>query len=174
MRLFLSAILAVSFLSLPVHAEESLMRKPAPGAAAPAAPAPVTNETMQSFYKELQGARADVLAKNVTLNAEEAAKFWPAYAKYQEEQKAITAPQLDAVKTYVNAYTHGSLDDKTALALFDAELTRDVEMNKLRRKWIAEFQKFLPARTAARVMQVDRRLGLAGQMEIAARLPLVK
>jgi len=36
-----------------------------------------------------------------------------------------------------------------------------------------EFQKILPARTAARVIQIDRRLGLAAQLAISAQLPLI-
>lgn len=46
-------------------------------------------------------------------------------------------------------------------------------MNVLRQKYLSEFQKVLPARLAARVMQIDRRLALATQMELASRIPLV-
>jgi hypothetical protein len=171
--IFVIPVLA-AILSFPVHAAESLMRKPTPGAPAPSAPIPVSDEVMKAFHQDLQSARADIMAKNLTLTAEEAAKFWPAYAKFQEEQNAITAPQLESIKNYVNGSTQGTLDDKMALALVDANLTRDLDMNKLRRKWLAEFQKFLPARTAVRVMQIDRRLGLAGQMEMSARIPLAR
>ena len=46
-------------------------------------------------------------------------------------------------------------------------------MNTLRNKWLAEFQKILPARIAARVIQIDRRLSLAAQLSISSQLPLI-
>jgi hypothetical protein len=47
-------------------------------------------------------------------------------------------------------------------------------MNTLRRKWLSEFQKILPKRTAARVIQIDRRLGLAMQVSISSQMPLIE
>jgi len=38
---------------------------------------------------------------------------------------------------------------------------------------MGEFQKVLPARLAARVVQIDRRLALATQMQLVSRIPLV-
>ena len=66
-----------------------------------------------------------------------------------------------------------TLDDAAALGLIDAHFERDAKMDALRRKWLAQFQKVLPTRLAVRAMQIDRRLSLATQMEIAAQIPLV-
>jgi len=46
-------------------------------------------------------------------------------------------------------------------------------MNALRQKWLGEFQKVVPTRIAVRAMQIDRRLSLLAQAELASRLPLV-
>jgi hypothetical protein len=46
-------------------------------------------------------------------------------------------------------------------------------MNALRQKYLGEFQKVLPTKLAVRAIQIDRRLALATQMEIASRIPLV-
>ena len=66
-----------------------------------------------------------------------------------------------------------NLDDATALSLVKAHLERDGRMNALRLQWLGEFQKVLPGRLAARVIQVDRRISLAQQMEIASQIPLI-
>jgi hypothetical protein len=66
-----------------------------------------------------------------------------------------------------------TLDDAGALSLMRAHLDRDAKMNALRQKWLGEFQKVLPTKLAVRAMQIDRRLSLAAQMEIASRIPLV-
>lgn len=47
-------------------------------------------------------------------------------------------------------------------------------MNTLRMKWLPEFQTILPTKIAARVIQIDRRLGLMSQIELAARIPLIQ
>jgi len=35
---------------------------------------------------DMQSSRADIMTKNVTLTAEQAAQFWPVFDKYQKEQ----------------------------------------------------------------------------------------
>ena len=111
------------------------------------------------------------MAKNMTLTAEQAAKFWPLFDKYQKEQNVIMDAQLKGIQKYVEQAD--SLTDAGALALMQAHLDRDAKMNTLRRKWLGEFQKVLPAKVAVRAMQIDRRLSLAAQMEVASQIPLV-
>jgi hypothetical protein len=96
----------------------------------------------------------------------------PLYQKYQAEQNAIIDEQLKGVVQYVAKYD--TLDDATALTLIRAHFDRDTRMNALRQKWLPSFQEVLPTRLAARVIQIDRRLSLVQQMEIAARIPLVR
>jgi hypothetical protein len=54
-----------------------------------------------------------------------------------------------------------------------AHMDRDAKMNAQRRKWLGEFQKVLPTKLAVRAMQIDRRLSLAAQMEVASQTSLV-
>jgi hypothetical protein len=128
-------------------------------------------EAMKAFRSDLQASRADIIAKNVQLTAEQAAKFWPLFERYQKEQSAIIDAQLKGIQQYAEKYD--KLDDATALALVKAHLERDSKMNALRQQWLGEFQKVLPGRLAARVMQVDRRISLAQQMEISSQIPLI-
>ena len=51
-------------------------------------------EAMKAFRADLQASRADIIAKNVQLTAEQAAKFWPLFERYQKEQSAIIDGQL--------------------------------------------------------------------------------
>ena len=41
------------------------------------------------------------MAKNLTLTAEQAAKFWPVFSAYQKEQNAIIDDQLKDIQKYV-------------------------------------------------------------------------
>ena len=145
------------------------------------APAKQTSATTQSGEKvedviqamrlDLQSSRADIMAKNMTLSAEQAAKFWPVFDAYQKEQNGIIEGQLRDIKKYVESYD--TLSDASALALMQAHFARDTKMNALRQKWLGEFQKVLPTKLAVRAMQIDRRLSLAAQTEVTSRIPLV-
>ena len=129
------------------------------------------DDTLRAIRSDLQGERSDIIAKNVTLTADQAAKFWPAFQQYQEEQNAIMDAQLKGIQQYVDNYER--LDDAGALALINAHLDRDRSMNALRLKWLGEFQKTLPTKIAVRVIQIDRRLSLAHQIQFSALIPLV-
>jgi len=129
------------------------------------------DDVIQAMRLDLQSSRADIMAKNMTLTADQAAKFWPVFNAYQKEQNSIIEDQLRDIKKYVESYD--TLSDAGALALMKAHFTRDSKMNALRQKWLGEFQKVLPTKLAVRAMQIDRRLSLAAQTEVTSRIPLV-
>lgn len=143
---------------------------PAQQASATTASTPTVEDALKALRADLQSSRADIMAKNLTLTADQAAKFWPVFNAYQGQQNAIIDEQLKDIQKYVDGYD--SLDDATALGLMKAHLERDAKMNALRQKWLGEFRKVLPAKLAVRAMQIDRRLALAAQMEIASQIPL--
>ena len=160
------------FLILAIVATFSASPVGSPASRTPQAGAPLsTDEVLRTFRADLQANRTDLIAKNVPLSAEQAAKFWPLYQKFQAEQNAIIDEQLKGVQQYVAKYD--TLDDATATAWIKALFDRDARMNALRQKWLPSFQEVLPTRMALRVIQIDRRLSLVQQMEISARVPLV-
>ena len=135
-----------------------------------AASTPTIDEALKAVRADLQASRADIVAKNVPLTADQAAKFWPAFAEYQKEQNVIMDEQLKGIQKFVDSYQ--TLDDAGALGLINAHFDRDNRMNAVRQKWLAEFQKIVPTKLAVRVMQIDRRISLAQQIQIAAHIPL--
>ena len=138
------------------------------------APSPVTpaivDEMLLSVRADLQSSRSDIIAKNVALTSGQAAKFWPMFESYQNEQNVIMDDQLKGLQRYIDGFD--SLDDAGALGLINAHFERDARMNALRKKWLGEFNNVLGAKLAVRVMQIDRRLSLAHQLEFATRIPL--
>jgi Spy/CpxP family protein refolding chaperone len=158
--------LVMCFVAAPAQAQA-----PAKQTSTTTAPAPTPDEVLKALREDLQSSRADIMAKNLTLTADQAAKFWPVFSAYQKEQNAIMDEQLKGIQKYVESYD--SLDDAGALALMRAHLQRDAKMNALRQKWLGEFQKVLPTKLAVRAMQIDRRLSLAAQMEVASQIPLI-
>jgi len=166
MRKSLVLILGVALLSASAGAWTAQQVQPASVKLTP----PI-EDVLVAVRSDLQGERADIMAKNITLTAEQAAKFWPMFEQYQKEQNAIMDEQMKGIQRYVDTYE--TLDDTGALALIKTHLDRDAQMVALRQKWLPEFQKIVPARIAARVIQIDRRLSFVHQVEFSARIPLI-
>jgi Spy/CpxP family protein refolding chaperone len=160
--------LAASFVCLSAVSATSYGAQQAKPASAPAVS---VDDALKAYRADLQTNRADVIAKNLTLTAEQAAKFWPVFERYQKEQNVIMDEQLKGIQRYAESFE--KLDDAAALDFINAHLERDVRMADLRRRWLGEFRKVLPARLAARAMQIDRRLSLAHQLQAVAEIPLV-
>ena len=129
------------------------------------------DDVLKEIRADLQGDRADILAKNMTLTSEQAAKFWPVFEKYQKEQNVIMDDQLRGIQRYMESFD--TMDDAAALGLINAHFDRDGRMNALRQKWFGEFQKVLGTKQAVRAMQIDRRLSLVHQLQFVSRIPLV-
>ena len=164
MRRTLSCLLVTCFFVAVAQAQAPAKQASATDSSAPA------DDVLKAMRLDLQSSRADIMAKNMTLTAEQAAKFWPVFEAYQKEQNVIIDDQLKDIQKYVASYE--TIDDAGALSLIKAHFKRDAKMNALRQKWLGEFQKVLPTTLAVRAMQIDRRLSLAAQMEVVSRIPL--
>jgi len=165
-RKTLLCFVAVCLVSLSALAGAARRQVPQAGA-----PAPSVEEVLKSMRADMQSSRADIMAKNLTLTAEQAGKFWPVFDKYQKEQNAIMDEQLKSIQQYAESYQ--TLDDAGALALIKALLDRDAKMTSLRQLWLGEFQKVVPAKIAARAVQIDRRLSTLAQLQISSQIPLI-
>src|SRR3954465_3619659 len=99
--------------------------------------APLTPTTIEDVLKavrsDLQGERAHIMAKNLTLASQVAAKFWPMYETYQKEQNVIMDDQLKGIQKYIEGFDN--LDDAGATGLITAHFDRDTRMNAMRQKW---------------------------------------
>ena len=63
-----------------------------------------TPAALKAVRADLQAARSDIMAKNLTLTAEQAAKFWPMFNKYQQEQNVLMDDQLKTIRQYIDRF----------------------------------------------------------------------
>ena len=133
--------------------------------------APTQEQVVADFRHDLMAKRADVMAKGLTLTADQAAKFWPLFEQFQKEQDNIVNEQIENVKAYGDHFQN--LTDEDALKYVNSLLARDQKMLDLRKKWLTQFQKVVPVKTAARAIQIDRRLSNVAQIQLSQQIPLV-
>jgi Spy/CpxP family protein refolding chaperone len=159
MHKFILALLALSFV------QAAWPQEPA------AAPQPTQEQVIEQFRQDLLSKRADIMAKGMTLTADQAAKFWPLFQQFQTEQEAVMNGQIEATQKYSDHFA--SLTDADALDYVNALLTRDKAMNDLRVAWLAKLQTVVPPRIAARAIQLDRRISQVSQVKVSSQIPLI-
>lgn len=162
------ALLAVVCLFTMLGPSGTAAQQAPAGSATPAG----IDEMLAAVRSDLMATRADVIAKNLTMTAEQSAKFWPVYNAYQNEHRTIIEEQLKGVQRYIEAFD--TLDDAGALALIKAHLDRDERIDALRQKALVDLQRAVGTKLAARAIQIDRRLSLAHQLEIVSKIPLIR
>jgi len=143
-----------------------------PNPASNTASAPSQEEVVAQFKKDLMADRAQIMAKGLKLDAQQAAKFWPLFETFQKEQAAIVDAQTKALKDYADHFQ--TLTDADATAYINSLLDRDQKMHDLRVKWLQKFTAAVGAKSAASAIQLDRRLGNITQVQLSSQIPLIR
>ena len=115
--------------------------------------------------------RKALVAVNLELSPEEAAKFWPLYDRYQKEISAIGDRVISIVDDYSASFR--DLTNDKALQLMENYLAAEAERLQVRRTYLAEFGKILPGRTVARFYQIENKMDAVLRYDLAATIPVV-
>jgi hypothetical protein len=139
--------------------------------AADRAPAPATADP-KLLVETIQANRKALIEVNLGLSAEEAAKFWPVYARYQQEMSAI-GERLSAIVTqYIEGFK--TLSNEQALQLVQDYLAAEGERLEVQRKFLPEFAQAVPGRTAARFYQIENKVDAVLRYNLAATIPVIE
>ncbi|MBV8828110.1 MAG: hypothetical protein JO108_02660 [Acidobacteriaceae bacterium] len=106
----------------------------------------------------------------MNLTDQEATKFWPVYDQYVSDLVASNKAKYDLIKEYAQADT---MTDQQADGLAKRWLTVDENVNQLRLKYLPKFRAVLSAKQTARFYQIDRRVQMMIDLQLASSLPLV-
>jgi len=134
--------------------------------------AATADRDLQLLRKDLRSQRKQIVAANVTLTAAEAQKFWPIYDQYAAELAKINDTKLSLIKEYAANYT--AFTDAQAQSIMERWTAADDAAIQLRIKYIPILQKVLPGKTVALFFQVDRRIGVLMDLQVASDIPLVE
>ncbi len=141
-------------------------------------PAPQADQSSSSIdqeihllRKDLRAQRKEIVAANMTLTPAEAEKFWPIYDQYIAELVQKNQAKYELLKEYAQGE---KLTDEQAETLPKRWLGVDESVDQLRLKYIPMFRGVLSARSTARFYQVDRRVQLMIDLQLASNLPLIE
>ncbi len=131
-----------------------------------------TDDAVQLLREDLRSQRKQLVAANLPLTDVEATKFWPVFDRYTAELTKVGDNRYALAKEYAQNYS--TLTDAQANTLIKNFLASDEALAQLRTKWLGEFQKVIPSTKAARFFQIDRRLSMLIDLQIASEVPLAK
>jgi hypothetical protein len=120
---------------------------------------------------DLRSTRKQVVAANMKLSDTEAEKFWPTYDQYVGELVKINDTKYDLIKEYMQSV---NLTEEQADTLSKRWLTVDESVVQLRLKYIPIFRKALSAKGTAMFFQIDRRVQMMIDLQLASSLPLIE
>lgn len=116
--------------------------------------------------------RKMIISKNLELSEAEAEAFWPVYNEYQEAIRKVNDKRVALIRSFAAEFK--TLGDDRAEDLMKDYLKYQEEHVKTRRAYLKKFRKVLPARKAFRFYQIDGKLNVIVDFELARGIPLMQ
>ena len=132
----------------------------------------ITDQQLALLRRDIRSIKKQLIAANLTLADSEATKFWQVYEQYSAETEKINETRAAIIKEYSDEY--GTLTDDQADNLIRRWLDTDIELAKLRQRYVAIFRKVLPGRKKAPFFQLDRRISTMIDLQLTSQLPLAQ
>jgi hypothetical protein len=132
----------------------------------------VSDADIQLMREDIRSQKKQLVAANLQLTDAEAIKFWPVYDAYTQEVVKINDQRYALIKEY--AQTYDTMTDAQAKSLVKRWAATDTAFINLRTQWMPKFEAVLPGKKAALYFQIDRRLGLLIDLQLASIIPMVK
>lgn len=141
-------------------------------AQAPGEDAPADN--MQIVMEKAKADKKLLVAQNMGLTESEAGGFWPVYDAYQQELTRLDERLGALIDRYAKEYNAGTLSDETAKELIDENLAIDEAEVRMRKAYLEKLAGVLPAKKAARYLQIESKLRALLRYQLAAGVPLAE
>jgi hypothetical protein len=132
----------------------------------------VNDANIDLMRKDIRSERKKVVAANMPLTETEAMRFWPVYDRYIGETIKVNDTRFALLKEYAKNYDTAT--EEQADSFIKRWLTLDRDNTELRLKYIPEFEKVISHKKTAMFFQIDRRVSMMVELQLASQVPLVK
>ena len=133
---------------------------------------PAQDENLRLFRKDVRSLKKQIVAANMSLSDTEAQQFWPIYDSYTAELSTIMDKKYALLNEYAQNYT--SITNEQAESYVQGRAAVEESMMQLRLKYFPIFRKVISGKSTARFFQMDWRLGLIMELQLASQTPLVE
>ncbi len=165
----LIVVSAMLLAAVPVCAQSAQSSQSAPAASAP--PSSASDSDLQMLRQNIQAQRKQITAANLPLTPDEATKFWPIYDQYRQEASKNGDERWMLIKDYATNYS--TMTDAQAQEYIKREAANEQKVITLRMKYVPMFEKVISPKKTALFCQIDHRVDLMIQLQLASQIPMV-
>src|SRR5262245_19826460 len=134
--------------------------------------AKISDIEINLMRKDLRDQKKQIIAANLPLTGDEAAKFWPRYDAYTQETIKVNDQRYRLVKEYAGNYS--TMTEAWAASFIRDWIKVDETASKLRLEWVPKFAEVIGQKKAAIFFQIDRRIGLMQELQLSSQVPLIQ
>jgi hypothetical protein len=121
---------------------------------------------------DLKADKTKIMTDQMQLTDQEASAFWPIYRQYQSDLDKLSDQKVALIKEYADKYD--TMDDKEVQSLAERSFALQKKRIDLRQQYFKKISKAVSAKSAARFVQVEDRIDMLVNLQLAASIPMVK
>jgi hypothetical protein len=169
-RLFFFAVIAMAVsTSRPSSAQQPATQSTKP-MQAPGGPAYrdtqwSPDDDIQLLKSDLRSQKKQIVAANMDLTDTQAEKFWPVYDRYAAELAKVYDTKIALFQEYLD--NHQTMSGDQAESYLRRRAAVEEDIMQVRLNYLPEFRKVLTGRETARFYQIDWRLDLMINLQLA-------
>ena len=129
---------------------------------------------LETVHEKLKTDKKSIVTKYMELTDSEAKNFWPVYDDYQKDLQKLNERLQAMLQSYAADYRNKSLTDEKAKKLVDEWIALEQDEVKRRKAFAPKVLKALPAKKAARYLQIENEYRLLIRYDLAATVPLAQ
>jgi hypothetical protein len=135
-------------------------------------PRVISDKDVDLLRRDLRSNKKQLIAANLKLTDTEATKFWPVYDQYTAELIKINDKKFRLIQDYADHW--GTMTDDQASTYLRQWLDVDIATTQLRQKYVPIVSQVLSSRKSATFFQLDRRISMMIDLQLASQIPLVQ
>ena len=129
---------------------------------------------MQILRDKIKADKKLLVAANMDLTEAEAKAFWPIYDSYQKDLAGLNKRTLDLIVAYADAWNNDKLTDAVAGKLIKEMVAIEQAEGAMRKRQADKLVKAIPAKKAARYLQIESKIRAVIKYDLASQIPLAE
>jgi len=133
------------------------------------------NSTLESdiqvLRSDLRAQKTQIISDQLKLSDAEGKSFWPIYREYETELSKLNDEKVAIIKDYATSYD--TITDTQIQSLADRTFKLDNKRTDLKQKYFKKISKAVSPKTAARFIQLENRLDLLLNLQLADSIPMI-
>ena len=132
----------------------------------------ISDQDLNLLRSDIRSQKKQLTATNMKLTDEEATKFWPVYDRYTADLAKINDKKFALIQDYADHWR--TMTDEQSSSFIRQWLDVDTQIEQLRQRYVPMVEQVISGRKTATFFQLDRRMSMMVDLQLASQIPLVQ